>query len=315
MSRLSLMRIFAGLCAGLLLAVPDPGEIHASIPGAPTAVMQAASDTTSRQEADSLEADTVEVDSLEGDTIPRENVAPILQASTGLSIMTGSVMGSSSSEPVSAAIITIERVNRPEAEGLRTETDDYGRFRFEGIPSGRYLVKTHHIGYRDRIDTISVGHRDLVSLDIPVTTRAVELPPLRVNVRSAWLAETGFYWRKERGLGEFMSPEEVNRRSAHSFAELVRPVPGVNVVRVCDGYPCEKIIRMRHTNRARRCKVQYFMDGQRMTGRVSPGDISAQDIAAVEVYRNIAETPAQFYGRCGSVVMWSKRFNPDSGRR
>lgn len=321
MGTLSARTLAIGICAGFLLIRPDPGGVHAAAtpgPAAPSISVQDAADASSPEDADTVKADTLEVDTLEADTveadtISREGLSPVVRFDNGLSVVTGSVKGDESEETISAAVVTLKRMKGPEAEGLRTETDEYGRFRFEGIPSGDYLVETHHLGYQDRMDTVSVGHRDLLALDVPLTTEAVELPPIEVTVRSAWLARTGFYWRQERGLGQFMSPEEVDRRSANSFSELVRGIPGVRVVRVCgDTYPCDKMIRMRHTNRARRCRVQYYMDGQPMGGRVYPDDISAHDIAAIEVYRNIAETPAQFYSRCGSVVMWSKRFDPRS---
>jgi hypothetical protein len=306
-----------GICAGFLLVRPAPGGVHAAgTPdlAAPSVSGQDAADPSSTAEAGMVEADTVEADTVEADTISREGLSPVVQFDNGLSVITGSVTtGEGSEESISAAVVTLKRTKGSDAEGLRTETDEYGRFRFEGIPSGDYLVETHHLGYQDRTDTVRVEHRALLALDVPLTTQAVELPPIEVSVRSAWLAQTGFYWRKERGLGQFMSPEEVDRRSANSFSELVRGVPGVQVVRVCDdSFPCDKMIRMRHTNSARRCRVQYYMDGQPMGGRVYPDDISAHDIAAIEVYRNIAETPAQFYSRCGSVVMWSKRFDPRS---
>lgn len=299
-----------GLLAGLLLLQADPSRAEArpsAVEGAAVQQQETGADTVPESGA----ATTPPAAS--PDTTDRE-IPSVVEVSGGLSTITGSVVSASSSDPITSAIVSLKRQDRPEADGLRLETDDHGRFRFEGIPSGEYVLSTHHIGYTDRLDTIAVGHEALVSLDVPVATQAVELPPIRVEVRSAWLAQTGFYWRKERGMGRFVTPEEVERRSAHNFAGLMQGIQGVEVVRVCGAgeYPCPQFLRMRQTNDMRSCRVKYFMNGQPMTGRVIPSDISAHDIAAVEIYRNISETPAEFYGRCGSVVLWTKRFDPYS---
>lgn len=301
-----------GLLAGLLLLQADPSRAEArlsAVEGAAAQQQAAAADTVPESGAATTPPGA------SPDTTDRDMPSVVEVSAGGLSTITGSVVSTSSSDPVNSAIVSLRRQDRPEANGLRIETDDHGRFRFEGIPSGDYLLSTHHIGYTDRLDTIAVGHEALVSLDVPVTTQAVELPPIRVEVRSTWLAETGFYWRKERGMGRFVTPEEVERRSAHNFAGLMQGVQGVEVIRVCGAgeYPCPQILRMRQTNDIRSCRVKYFMDGQPMTGRVIPSDISAHDIAAVEIYRNVSEMPAQFYSRCGSVVLWTKRFDPYSG--
>lgn len=301
MGRTALTGSIASLLLGLLLFQPDPSPVHART-SASLHLQEAASSDTVEAPEDSAAADTL-----------ADDLSSEVRVASGLSTITGGVTLDSSSDPLSGAIITLHRLRNPDADGLSTQSDDHGRFRFQGVPSGEYLVKTHHIGYRDRVDTISVGHRDLLALEVPVTTEAVELPPLEVEVQSAWLAQTGFYWRKERGLGKFLTPKDVDQRSATNFGELVRMVPGVRVMRRCDGsFPCDRVLRMRQTNDYRRCQVKYFMDGRPMHGQVNPKDISAHDIAAVEVYRNISETPAQYYGRCGSIVMWSKRYDPNS---
>ena len=62
------------------------------------------------------------------------------------------------------------------------------------------------------------------------------------------------------------------------------------------------------------CIPVFYIDGQRISQLTNPNGtidldmlVFGQDLAAVEVYRGIAQTPAQFYGRCGSVVIWTRR--------
>jgi hypothetical protein len=60
------------------------------------------------------------------------------------------------------------------------------------------------------------------------------------------------------------------------------------------------------------CQVQFFVDGARFypsrEGDIS-GDVPLSLVEAVEVYRNVAETPVEFRGGqsagCGTVVIWT----------
>jgi hypothetical protein len=65
------------------------------------------------------------------------------------------------------------------------------------------------------------------------------------------------------------------------------------------------------------CQVQFFVDGTRFypsrEGDIS-GDVPLSLIEALEVYRNVAETPVEFRGGnsagCGTVVIWTQAAPP-----
>ena len=135
----------------------------------------------------------------------------------------------------------------------------------------------------------------------------VVLAPLGVEVRASWLVDTGFYYRRSKDFGYFLTPERLRRRNVPSVLGVLKTVPGVRVGRLCQpgGRLCRQGVLMSRASGT--CRTTYYMDGTEMTGNVAPRDINVQDLAAIEVYRGISETPPQFYGRCGSVVMWSRR--------
>lgn len=192
-------------------------------------------------------------------------------------------------------------------DSVSTTTGDDGAFRFERLPPGTYALVTRHLSFETRRDTFRVPTSKNMELRIPLATAPVELSPLEVTVRAGWLVETGFYRRRDRGFGRFLTPEELERRPVNSLTQALKTVPGVESGRICDGGFCREALRMSLSAGRTACRLTYYMDGDEMHGPVSPKDISVQDLAAIEVYRGISETPPQFYGRCGSVVMWSKR--------
>ena len=193
-------------------------------------------------------------------------------------------------------------------DSVTATTADDGAFRFQQLPSGTYALVTRHLSFQTRRDTFRVPVSKSMEIRIPLAAEPVELSPLEVSVRSGWLVETGFYRRLNRGFGKFITPEELERRPLNSLTQALKTVPGVEFGRRCGARGnCREAIRMSLSVGRNACPVKYFMDGDEMHGTVTPTDISAQDLAAIEIYRSISETPPEFYGRCGSVVMWSKR--------
>lgn len=219
----------------------------------------------------------------------------------------GQVRVQKSGEPLAGATVTLRPEGAaPDSGGRSAATDRQGEFHFAQVGPGSWILRVEHVGYRPRTDTLAVGEGDDVVLRIPMAVSPVDLEPLVVRVRRGWLVERGFYRRRSKDLGYFLTPEDLERRSVHRLTQLLKIVPGVRLVRDCSSLPCENFIRMSATASSS-CRVQYYMDGNELVPPVNPDDHMVLDLAAVEVYRGIAETPAQYYGRCGSVVMWSKR--------
>lgn len=192
-------------------------------------------------------------------------------------------------------------------DSVAASTADDGTFRFERIPPGTYALVTEHLSFETRRDTFRVPVSKDMRVRIPLAAAPVELSPLQVNVRAGWLVETGFYHRRDRGFGKFLTPEDLEQRAVNSLIQTLKTVPGVHYARLCESGHCRRVLTMSLSAGRSACPVTYYMNGNEMHGPVSPRDISVQDLAAIEVYRGISETPGQFYGRCGSVVMWSKR--------
>lgn len=263
----------AGVCTAgaLVLAaalVAVPAFAPASVPGAPAAAPPA-SDTITR---------------VRGTVVRQDDGRPVRQAHLRFRALQADSAGSE------ATAVSGER----------------GRFRLP-LATGRYVVVTRHLGFDTRRDTLRVPSDRSVRIRIPLAAAPVEVRPIEVNVQVDWLAREGFYDRRSKGFGKFITPEELDRRAAWSLTEALKTVPGVKEVQSCRGSFCHESLVMTSSMTQTGCDVTYYMDGNVLHGSVQPDNISVESVAAIEIYRGISETPAQFYGRCGSVVIWSKR--------
>ncbi len=222
--------------------------------------------------------------------------------------ISGTVLDATTGDPVEAATVLV-----PLAD-VSALTDMNGHFRITDIPVGAHLAEIHHIGYGDPTLELTVNPAASTHMTIRLDPEAIALEPISVDVRlrPTWLENTGFYGRAERQLGQFVTPEEVDARPGRRLAEVLREVPGVNIRQVCVPH-CSVVIAMAGSTMPG-CIPAFYIDGRRvnqLTDTRGAIDLDTlvfgDDLAAVEVYRGISETPPEFYGRCGSVVLWTKR--------
>lgn len=206
-----------------------------------------------------------------------------------------------------ATLLFRRLVKNSAVDSVSTSTGDDGAFRIDHLPSGIYALVTDHLSFDTRRDTFRVPVAKSMRIEISLSAEPVELRPLDVTVRAGWLVETGFFRRQRKGLGQFLTPEELEVRPVNNLTQALKTVPGVEWGRSCSNGFCREVLKMSISTGRANCPVKYFMDGDEMHSAVYARNISVQDLAAIEVYRNISETPPEFYGRCGSIVMWSKR--------
>lgn len=211
-------------------------------------------------------------------------------------------------DPVSDAVFQLEDTDRT---GV---TDREGRLRIDRIPAGTYRYRLLHPGYAPVDDSLRVRADETHVVAVHLQREPIEVDPVSVTLeyRPHWLEETGFYHRQELGLGRYLTPAAVEARRAQQFTRLVQELPGVRTRRVCQPH-CYQLLEMTSPSRLGYCPPSLYVDGQELRLQRIPDfdQISVQDVAAVEVYRGISQTPAEFAGKCGSVVVWTKRHRSD----
>ena len=188
-------------------------------------------------------------------------------------------------------------------------TNDSGRFHVAQMPIGARGVFVRRLGFapqRAPIETSATGTID--SVDVVLIPVVQSLPGVIAqdphdSLSRKVLAE--FWERRARGFGKFVTRDEIEKKGASRFVDVVRSVSGLSIMT----YRGRQEIRFRGAAiGSANCPPQYWMDGIPLESG-SAEEISPENVEAIELYASPATTPPQFSTRsqtCGTVVVWSR---------
>jgi len=218
-------------------------------------------------------------------------------------------------------------------------TDTGGRARGAALPAGEYLVSMAHPTLGTLTGRVTVpaglgavelrpaGGAGSTSL-VVVANRVVALAGVeaRSAARSSALDLQGFYARRQRGGGVFLTDSALQMRQAGRLSDVLRRVEGVRLVRYSaegqqrtmgeDSYRIASGRASTSISRADWCWMDVYLDGQLVQTHDRPGEardldgLSLRDVTAVEVYRGAAEVPTEYRGStsaCGIILIWTRR--------
>lgn len=215
--------------------------------------------------------------------------------------LSGRVLDHLTGDPVRDATITLVGTQL-----VQTSRHD-GRFAFSPLPVGRYVLRVRHVSFRDFADSVRLGAESNTEVTVRVVAGAIPLPALVVDVRSRHLDRVGFFERKARGTGEFLTRSQIEAKHPLTGTDVVRGVPGVRVLALRPGGA-----RSITTGRGS-CRFRYLVDGNRMGPDFEMDEIPPHWIEAVEIYRGPSEVPAQFSSwprslpaACGVILVWTR---------
>lgn len=221
----------------------------------------------------------------------------------------GVVVDRVTGRPLEGAAVAVELLTEG-ADTLATPapfvTDPSGQFVFEGIADGRYHIEVDRLGYRTMADSVDYQAVLGLRIDVQMVEEAVELEPILVVVeaRSLRLESAGFYDRRRRGIGRFVTREEVLEDNALRISDVLRTMPGVRMRR--GGAFREEVVVLRGG-----CRADVYVDGVHLAPP-APVDalLAPTDLDGLEVY-HASELPAGFRTTtCGAVVFWTHTPNP-----
>lgn len=220
----------------------------------------------------------------------------------------------------------------------RTMTDAAGRFRLTKLPAGVVWLLIRRPGYAPRTVIVDLRNRSLADTTVELPEIPFELPTLEVTSKfgkppkyAGTRKYDGFFERRKRGFGTFLSEEDIERRNAHRTAELLETVPGARVHLQPPGGVGSSVSFARCDELPP--KIAVFVDGVQLIpqggfssgyGSYLPLSRSTKDkmqatvvemldrvdprsIAMMEVYRGLSQIPGEFQNdNCAAIVIWTK---------
>jgi hypothetical protein len=213
------------------------------------------------------------------------------------------VVTDSSAAPVSGARVTIKGLS------LEVTTPESGRFRFNGVPAGLYVMTIGKLGYRSAMTTIRVAAGDTLRPAYELIPGGTVLGEVKVTGTSASPVRQDFDARRAFGRGKFMTETEIDKRNSPGVTELLRTFPTINVVSpLTPGPPVYYAASRREGGGT--CPMAVVVDGFQMPIPYNLEELpSPKEIMGIEVYAGNATIPVQFARwntGCGLILIWRK---------
>lgn len=189
-------------------------------------------------------------------------------------------------------------------DALLAHTNERGFFSIAELPDSTNGIVVRRLGFAPERVAVRPGRRD--SVNVVLGAIAVTLPALRVRERRDSISHVllaGFWERRSRGFGIYVTRDEIEERRPIDFAHLVRQAASVRIQRVRDS---DEVQFTRNGHRD--CPPQYWVDGTPIE-RASASEFAVHDVEAVELYPSSATTPSRFArgpGVCGAIVIWTR---------
>lgn len=239
-------------------------------------------------------------------------------------VLQGIVVDSATGQPVAGAHVSAFSV--ADTKVGDTVTDYGGHFTFHLPAVGAYVLLVERLGYATTgSQLISVGSTveatarlRLIRLPVALDTVTVVGDAGVVGKRLPWLADVGFYDRRRKGFGYFLTREDIESKDPLIMSDVLKGLPGIRVT--CGGPLSCRITMPAATTMFLRgkCQASVVLDGVvlRVGGTGNRGDLTLDnllnpfDVEAVEVYPSAAGVPVQWGGYvspCGAIVAWSRR--------
>ena len=241
---------------------------------------------------------------------------------TGRATLVGTVRSVETGEPVSGARVRL--LGRDEERLTGAE----GTFVFSGLPRGRYRVVTERLGLASDTAEVDVRLGAGTMASLMLETRPVELPTLEVEIERTFRSHrlAGFYDRMSRGLGDFVTAEDLEARDVISN---FRRIPNVRIeqcvtprgLRVASCWDL-KIARGHGLDPTGSCPPLVYVDGHLLTAQLQDSaelwggnpinllqNLPRHRLEGIEVYRSPAAAPAQYRmlgDACGIILVWTR---------
>jgi hypothetical protein len=235
----------------------------------------------------------------------------ILSTSAAGQMITGRVLVETDTVGVDGAGLTLL-----DLEGnpvLRSQSDEDGYFRIPVPSPGQYEIRSERIGFASAHSGFFAVGREILEIELRMAETAIPVDPILVvarrEIRSGTLDE--YYDRMEenrtRGIGNFVTAEEIERQASFNASTLLRGVPSMEVI---PSGTLENQVWMRVGGG--RCRPNLYLDGlplllsefTQFDHVVKPGDLEG-----IEIYNrgDLDQVHGYVTEPCGAILLWRKR--------
>ena len=236
-------------------------------------------------------------------------------ASASAQIVQGTVRDRVSNRELAELVITL--TNTGTRKAVVTRSDSAGEFAFRSLKPGTFVLSIDRDGRSYPYDlSLVVNERAQLYIHVPNDTSALVVSGTSSRVRK--LESSGFYERYEKGRGQFILREDIEKRAARSLPDLLGTTRGVRIV--WDGRGGDAILR--HGGGAGAlsgggvCRPSIYLDGVliRPGGNQEPQLVLEQvetpdHVEAIEVYTGAAQLPTAYsdlQSVCGVILIWTR---------
>ena len=246
-------------------------------------------------------------------------------------VVRGTLYDDATGRPIAGTVMLVDPAT--DAAVVHVATDSAGQFALQARAS-TYQLAAIHPGYKS-VTSAPIHFQDGERLTVRIPIAEAGDPQNKIGVlehvrpqaqpkaaETARAVNDGVGARKAAGLGLQYNHDDFDRTNYQTLGQFLQSVPGL---RVADPRSASTM-SMSRTSPAMvqsalasrpECHVGWFVDGHRMDlpGRTDPmtdglASMSLDEVQAVEVFRGLSETPAQFADpdlRCGVVAVWTHR--------
>jgi hypothetical protein len=245
---------------------------------------------------------TVPLDVATGVSLPTLRVSRAdSAATTNRSVLTGSVQ-TADGKPVDGATIEIP------GSDANTTTARNGAFHLDGVPSGTQVMTVRHVGFAEMSRLVDVSSKTTRTVTVVLQPAVATLAKVDVKVQALLVAaaydRTGFNRRKQLGVGQFLTADQIESRNSGSATTLLAGMPGVRL-QYSGRSGAVRVVSSRGT---RGC-TGYIVDGVAV-GRGMSGDDQglpqAHEIIGVEVFQPTESIAGRPPSNCLTVLIWTK---------
>jgi hypothetical protein len=197
---------------------------------------------------------------------------------------------------------------------VEVKTGDNGRFRILQLPPGDYVIIVRRVGFSPVSAVIRATPGDTLRTSYELGPSPINLPGVTITEERRGWREMEFEVRRKRGLGEFMSKEQIDKKSASSATQLFYWFNAIRVVEagngaIVDHYAVAK--RGATSIKTTPCRAaRILLDGIPMPDPMNLDYLPlARELAGIEVYGEVAAAPPEYaiYDKgCGLILIWRR---------